>query len=84
MQAPASAALQALAANSAKRRGQQLDRIFLRRRRAAAGATASRRWYQDLDSWLAGTTVEADAAPAFFQELVRPLPPPAGVDGRAL
>ena len=40
-----------------------LDRLFLRRQKRNSGVHASRLWYVDLDTWMAGTTGAGGAPP---------------------
>ncbi|KAG7673283.1 hypothetical protein Ndes2526B_g03286 [Nannochloris sp. 'desiccata'] len=40
-----------------------LDRLFLRRQKHSSGIHASRLWYVDLDTWMAGTTGAGGAPP---------------------
>lgn len=61
------AAVDDLAAASTANRSKHLDRLFLHRQRLRnVSQTTSRRWYVDMDNWMAGTAADG-AVPVFFQ-----------------
>ena len=45
-----------------------LDQRLHKKRKLAAGTKSSRTWFVKGSDWLAGTTADAQAAPAFFDE----------------
>lgn len=45
-----------------------LDLRLHKQRKRAAGGSSSRQWFVKESDWLAGTTADAQAVPAFFDE----------------
>lgn len=76
-QEAAEKAVQKLLEGSQATRATFLDQRLHKQRKRAAGANMSRQWYTRESDWLAGTTADAEAAPAFFDELQEVCTPPS-------
>ena len=68
LQAQNQAAIDQLRAGTDANRAKFLDQRLHKQQKLAAGAKYSRQWYANEKDWLAGTTADAQAAPAFFDE----------------
>ena len=68
LQAQNQAAIDQLRAGTDANRAKYLDQRLHKQQKLAAGAKYSRQWYANEKDWLAGTTADAQAAPAFFDE----------------
>ena len=69
LQAQNQAAIDQLRAGTDANRAKFLDQRLHKQQKLAASAKYSRQWYANEKDWLAGTTADAQAAPAFFDEL---------------
>lgn len=61
-------ALKQLLEGTKHTRAKFLDQRLHKKRKISAGTKSSRLWYVKGTDWLAGTTADAQAAPAFFDD----------------